>query len=103
MTGEYLRFLVEAEQEDALRRLNQSDKKPRKVSYSCKRASRVKLESDGEQLSDTDSDSDDEEAVAADEVSSAIDIDEQLKKYANGELEVNDPIAKQAFDALMDE
>ena len=63
LTGEYLRVFAEAEQEEALHRVNESDKKPvpRKLSFPCRKASRIKVESDEsdrERLEDTDSDSD---------------------------------------------
>ena len=49
LTGEYLRVLAEAEQEEALRRMNESDKKPvpRKLAFLCRKSSRtIKVESD---------------------------------------------------------
>ena len=112
LTGEYLRVLAEAEQEEALRRVNESDKKPvpRKLSFPCRKSSRIKVESDEsdrERLEDTDSDSDEEEASVVDQVPSASvhvkrTIDEELKMYANGELVVDEPVKRKAFDALLD-
>ena len=66
LTGEYLRHLVEAEQYEAMCRLDSSQEKKRKISSSgIRKCSRIKKESDAdnsiphqEHLSDTDSDSD---------------------------------------------
>ena len=95
--------MAEAEQEEALRRVNESDKKPvpRKLSFPCRKSSRIKVESDESDretlADDTDSDSDEEEASVVDQVPSASvhvkrTINEELKMYANGELVVDEPV-----------
>ena len=69
VTGEYLRRVVEAEQEEALRLVDEFDKKPvsRMVSLSTKKASSINVESDRNALMNSDSDSDlnEEEAIAS--------------------------------------